>query len=466
MGFFAKLAAHATNKMAHPAIISERLSLTYGQLFDCVKKTALNLDAAGFGPSEVVGICIEDEVDHVIISLALLATGASIITLPGHDAPQLRTSLAHRVSVTRIIESSDAHNFLDYRCGASPSPAFPPGGQVAVDSVLYFRTSGTTGDVNVVPFSEAQVAAQADRHREYAGERLLRLASIEHNNSKRHRLYCVWQGGTNVFKPRGKFDLVQFVLQHRVSCLDISSMHASDLTALNKVGKLSGLKIRTGGSAVPYAVRRAIQEKVTTNLYVRYAATECGAISMAGPGDHDEAGAVGIPLDGVELQIVNDQGSRLPLGERGEIRIRVEGVASTYLNSPSDTSKRFRDGWFYPGDLGHIHAGGQLVLDGRTDDMIILNGLNIFPAEIERVLETHPDVDCVAALGLPSQVHGQIPVAAVILKAGVSVTTVELRCFARASLGLRAPRRIIVLDSFPRNSQGKVLKRELLKLFQ
>ena len=417
MGFFAKLAAHATNKMAHPAIISERLSLTYGELFDCVKKTALNLDAAGFGPSEVVGICIEDEVDHVIISLALLATGASIITLPGHDAPQLRTSLAHRVSVTRIIESSDAHNFLDYRCGASPSPAFPPGGQVAVDSVLYFRTSGTTGDVNVVPFSEAQVAAQADRHREYAGERLLRLASIEHNNSKRHRLYCVWQGGTNVFKPRGKFDLVQFVLQHRVSCLDISSMHASDLTALNKVGKLSGLKIRTGGSAVPYAVRRAIQEKVTTNLYVRYAATECGAISMAGPGDHDEAGAVGIPLDGVELQIVNDQGSRLPLGERGEIRIRVEGVASTYLNSPSDTSKRFRDGWFYPGDLGHIHAGGQLVLDGRTDDMIILNGLNIFPAEIERVLETHPDVDCVAALGLPSQVHGQIPVAAVILKA-------------------------------------------------
>jgi acyl-CoA synthetase (AMP-forming)/AMP-acid ligase II len=98
--------------------------------------------------------------------------------------------------------------------------------------------------------------------------------------------------------------------------------------------------------------------------------------------------------------------------------------------------------------------------------MIILNGLNIFPAEIERVLESHPDVDCVAALGLPSQVHGQIPVAAVILRAGVSATTVELRGFVRASLGLRAPRRIIVLDSFPRNSQGKVLKRELLKLFQ
>lgn len=97
--------------------------------------------------------------------------------------------------------------------------------------------------------------------------------------------------------------------------------------------------------------------------------------------------------------------------------------------------------------------------------MIILNGLNIFPAEIERLLETHPDVDCVAALGLPSQVHGQIPVAAVTLKSGVSVTAVELRGFVRESLGLRAPRRIIVLESFPRNPQGKVLKSELLKLF-
>jgi len=116
--------------------------------------------------------------------------------------------------------------------------------------------------------------------------------------------------------------------------------------------------------------------------------------------------------------------------------------------------------------LGQNFDDGQLILDGRTDDMIILNGLNIFPAEIERVLESHPDVDCVAALGLPSQVHGQIPVAAVILKAWVSATAVELRGFVRASLGLRAPRRIIVLDSFPRNSQGKVLKRELLKLFQ
>lgn len=466
MNFFAKLAEHAANKMAYPAIISESLSLTYGELFGCVKKTAVKLDAAGFGPSEVVGICVEDEVDHLVISLSLLATGASIITLPGHDSPQLRACLGHRVSVTRVIEPADVYKFLNYRC-SEPLPAtFLPGDQIAATSVLYFRTSGTTGDVNIVPLFEAQIAAQAGRHKDYAKERLLRLASIEHNNSKRHRLYCVWQGGTNVFKPSGKFDLVEFVLQHRVGCLDISRMHASDLTALNAAGKLSELKIRTGGSAVPHAVRRAIQEKLTTHLYVRYAATECGAIAMAGPGDHDEAGAVGIPLDGVELEIVDDRGCPLPLGERGEIRIRAEGVAGNYLNSPSDTAKRFRDGWFYPGDLGHFNDSGQLILDGRTDDMIILNGFNIFPAEIERALEAHHDVDCVAALGLPSQVHGQIPVAAVTLKAGVSVTAVELRGFARESLGLRAPRRIIVLGSFPRNPQGKVLKRELLKLFQ
>lgn len=466
MGFFDKLAEYAAHKTTHPAIISEYLSLTYGELFNCIKGTTTRLLSAGFGPSEVVGICVEDEVDHLVISLSLLATGASLVTLPRHDPPQLRDRLAHSASVTQIFESGEVQKFLDY-CGSEPLPSvLPAESQAAAASILYFRTSGTTGEVNIVPFSEAQIAAQASRQSEYADDRLLRLASIEHNNSKRHRLYCVWQGGTNVFRPAGKFDLVQFVSSYQISCLDISRMHASDLTVLDTAGKLSGLRLRLGGSAVPYAVRRAIQEKVTKNLYVRYAATECGAISMAGPDDHDEEGVVGIPLDGVEVEIVDDQGRCLPLNEVGEIRIRADGIASAYLNSPLDTAKRFRNGWFYPGDLGHIREGGQLVLDGRMDDMIILNGLNIVPAEIERVLEAHPNVDCAAALGLTSQVHGKIPVAAVTLKPGSLVTVVELRVFARERLGLRSPRRIIVLESFPRNSQGKVLRRELLKSFQ
>src|SRR5690606_17711246 len=136
--------------------------------------------------------------------------------------------------------------------------------------------------------------------------------------------------------------------------------------------------------------------------YVRYAATECGAIAMAGPGQHSAEEAVGRPLPGVRLEIVDDRDQPLPSDEIGQIRIQATGIADAYLDSPQDSLKRFRDGWFYPGDRGLLLSDRTLILQGRTDDMIILHGLNIFPAEIERQLETHPAIRSAAALGLPS----------------------------------------------------------------
>ncbi len=212
-------------------------------------------------------------------------------------------------------------------------------------------------------------------------------------------------------------------------------MHASEIASLDGAYKLSAVKLRTGGSAIPYAVRKRIEQNVTHNLYVRYAATECGSISMARPGEHDEAETVGLMLDSIELEIVDDLGNRMAVGESGQIRMRAPGVATCYLNSPEDTAKRFRDGWFYPGDMGCIRKDGALIVQGRSDDMFILNGVNIFPVEIERVLEGHPDVSCAAALGLPSQVHGHIPVAAVEMKKSALTSPAELRHFAERPWG-------------------------------
>jgi len=144
----------------------------------------------------------------------------------------------------------------------------------------------------------------------------------------------------------------------------------------------------------------------------------------------------------------------------------ASGMATGYVDNPSQTAQRFRDGWFYPGDVGTLRGDGQLIVQGRRDDMIVLNGLNIFPAEIERVLERHPSVAEAAALPLPSTVHGQIPVAAVVLRAGESVTAAELRRFCHQHLGLRTPRRVLVLDQLPKNSQGKTMKRDLANAFQ
>jgi acyl-CoA synthetase (AMP-forming)/AMP-acid ligase II len=101
--------------------------------------------------------------------------------------------------------------------------------------------------------------------------------------------------------------------------------------------------------------------------------------------------------------------------------------------------RHFRDGWFEPGDLATLDVDGQLVIHGRADDMMIMNGINIYPVEIERILERHPAVETAAAFPLPSGVHGQIPVAAVELRAGMRCAGGELVAFARDALGVRAP---------------------------
>jgi acyl-coenzyme A synthetase/AMP-(fatty) acid ligase len=320
--------------------------------------------------------------------------------------------------------------------------------------------------MNIVEFSQSQLAAQTHRHADYADERLLRLASVEYNNSKRHRLYCVYAGGTNVFRPAGLRDVAGYCREQRVTCLDVSRMHLADLAARGEIGGLPGIKVRAGGSAVPIDVRRAVERHVTPNFFVRYAATECGPIAMAGPGNHDDDEPVGTPLPGVDLEIVDANGRALAAGHAGQIRLRAAGMATGYHDNVEETRRRFRDGWFWPGDMGTRRADGQLIVHGRKDDMMILNGLNIFPAEIERVLERHAAVAAAAALPFASSVHGQIPVAAVELRPGALVTAADLQAYARQHLALRAPRRIVIMDALPRNAQGKIARRDIAPLFQ
>jgi acyl-CoA synthetase (AMP-forming)/AMP-acid ligase II len=242
-------------------------------------------------------------------------------------------------------------------------------------------------------------------------------------------------------------------------------MHISELCSIPNLTLLEGIKVRPGGAEVPLALRHQFLTLFPSSLYVRYATTETGAISMAGPADHIIEGSCGKPLPGVKVEIVDETGAILPPNSVGEIRVQTQGMATEYLDNVEQTARRFRDGWFYPGDSGYLKSEGELVVCGRKDDMIILNGINIFPSEIEHVLELHPEVDFAIALALPSGIHGQIPVAAVQLKPGSKATLDELMIYSRDKLALKCPRRILIIDTLPRNNLGKLLRREARSLF-
>ena len=154
------------------------------------------------------------------------------------------------------------------------------------------------------------------------------------------------------------------------------------------------------------------------------------------------------------------------MGDTGEIGIKASGMVSGYFDNEAQTASRFRDGWFYPGDLGYIREDGCLVVQGRKDEMITMNGLNIFPKEIEAVLESHPDVAFAAAFPIPSRIHGDIPVAVIELRSSRGVQPEDVTKWANQFLGLKTPKKIIACQKMPRNSQGKILKSELIQLFR
>jgi acyl-coenzyme A synthetase/AMP-(fatty) acid ligase len=464
MGYAARLRDYVRRGTGE-AVVAEGISLSWADMLGRVEQGAAGLAAAGIGPGVVVGVTIADEVEHFVACLALLRVGAWQIALATHDPELERQAIAARAGVTHVLHTGSAPT-----ASVLPHLAWPRAPAAALpdehpEGGVMLRTSGTTGTMNIVPLSAAELCVQADRNREYDGGRLFRPASIEHNNSERHRLYCAALGGTNVFRPPGAFDTIAYCRQMGVTTLDLALMQAVDLAAKARGEALAGVDIRVSGSAVPYKVRRQIEQNLSRRLFVRYGSTESGTVSFAGPGEHDALESVGHVVDGIALQIVDAADQPVPAGQVGHIRMRGEGFARSYLDGAEQTARRFRDGWYWPGDMGSLAVDGRLTIHGRADDMINLNGVNIFTAEIEGALEAHPAVAAAAALPLDSAVHGQIPVAAVELRSGGVATERELVAYAREHLALRAPRRIIILDRLPRNDQGKILRREIAKLF-
>ena len=168
-----------------------------------------------------------------------------------------------------------------------------------------------------------------------------------------------------------------------------------------------------------------------------------------------KAGTVGLPLPGVEIA----------LDANGEIMVRGENVFGGYLGNPAATAERFEDGWFRTGDLGSFDADGYLRIEGRSSDLIISGGFNVYPREVEEQLRTHAAVADAAVVGVPSQRWGEEVVAFVVPAAGAEVDPGTLSSHAAERLApYKVPKRILVVDTLPRNAMGKVLAYELRKL--
>ncbi|MFE7245050.1 long-chain fatty acid--CoA ligase [Streptomyces sp. NPDC057582] len=220
----------------------------------------------------------------------------------------------------------------------------------------------------------------------------------------------------------------------------------------------------SGGAAMPVQVLRDFQDAFHCVVLEGYGLSETSPVTsfntlQAGP----RPGSVGTPIRGVEMRVVDDDGEDVPRGEVGEIAIRGHNVMKGYWQRPEETAAAIRDGWFHTGDLGRLDQDGFFWIVGRSKDMIIRGGNNVYPREIENVLYEHPAVAEAAVIGVPDPDLGEEVGAAVVLRPGARATAEELRAYVKSRVAAyKYPRKVWITDALPKGPTGKIIKREVV----
>jgi long-chain acyl-CoA synthetase len=226
------------------------------------------------------------------------------------------------------------------------------------------------------------------------------------------------------------------------------------------------LRIFISGSApLPLQTLKEFEEKFGVPLIEGYGLSEASPVVSKNPLQGvRKAGSIGIPVANVEMSVQDESGKMLGVNEIGEICVRGGNVMQGYWNQPEETKKVFRDGWLLTGDVGYRDADGYYYITDRKKDMLLVNGINVYPREIEEVIYQFPGVREAAVIGVPDSRRGEQPVAFIAAAEGQTLEEKVLLQFIRSRLAdYKAPKQIIFLPALPKNATGKILKTELRK---
>ncbi len=226
--------------------------------------------------------------------------------------------------------------------------------------------------------------------------------------------------------------------------------------------------VLAGGGPVPQPLLEACRSRGLPVVQT-YGLTEAASqVATQSPdGDPGEPGSAGRPLFTTELRIEDELGEALPSGEPGEIVVRGPTVMAGYLGNPEATAEALRDGWLHTGDVGYVDAHGDLHVLDRRDDLIVSGGENVYPAEVEEVLRSHPAILDAAAFGVPDERWGQRVIAAIVPRPEDAPREEELAAFCGTRLAAyKVPAIFRIVPQLPRNAAGKLLRRTLREEWQ
>jgi acyl-CoA synthetase (AMP-forming)/AMP-acid ligase II len=222
-----------------------------------------------------------------------------------------------------------------------------------------------------------------------------------------------------------------------------------------------------GASTIPLKdLEKILSLFPNVRFYQGYGQTESTQLTVLKPEEQlRKFGCTGRAHLLVDLRVVDETDQDVQPGETGEVITRGPHVMKGYLNLPVENEESFRNGWFHTGDVARIDEEGFITIVGRKKDMIISGGENIYPREIEMVLNAHPKIREAAVFGIPDEKWGESVCAAVILKSNETLTEEEIVFYCKENLAsYKKPRKVIFCESFPRNTTGKVMKEKMKEI--
>jgi malonyl-CoA/methylmalonyl-CoA synthetase len=436
---------------------------------------------------------------HVAWQWGAWRAGAVAVPLSASQAPAEWEHVLDEVAPAVVVGEGEAGLRLERLAAARRLPFLPSdaawgsGDGTAWpdvrpdDRALVLYTSGTTSRPKGVVLThanlEAQMAALVEAWGWRGDDRVLHVLPLNHVHGIVNVLGCaLWAGACCEFQsPFDAATTWERLASGRITLfMAVPTIYARLLEACESAGgetrdrwASAARRLRlmvSGSAALPVSLLERWHGLTGHVLLERYGMTEIG-MALSNPLDGiRRAGSVGMPLPGVAVRLVDEEGREVSAGIPGipgEIEVRGPGVFREYWRRPEATSAAFRDGWFRTGDIAVVEAGSYRILGRRSVDIIKTGGYKVSALEIEEVLREHPAVADAAVVGVPDEVWGERVAAAVAPRPGaVAPPLDELRAWASDRLAkYKLPTRLVAVASLPRNALGKVVKNEVKRLF-
>ena len=476
------------------------LRLTWSQLAERSGRVARGLLDLGLEPNDRVGIWSSNCVEWILLQYACAWAGLVLVNVNpayrAHDLSYILTKSGMRALVLRDHDArADYRRVLDEATAGKTTnlqhviwlgtdswqsleehtrhaPALP----TDPDNVVNIQyTSGTTGSPKGVLLTHRgllnNAASMADWMQYSDADRCCWPFPLYHCAGCVLGVLSTMSAGSALLLPSAQFDplaALETIQQERATILGgVPTMFIAELEHPEfRRFDLSSLRAALmGGALCPIELmRRVIADMNCRNVSIVYGQTEASPIiTMSAPGDSIDlrVSTVGSSLPNVETKIVDPAtGSLKPIGEQGEICTRGYLVMKGYDDEAAATAKTIdAEGWLHTGDLGVMMEDGHVKITGRAKEMLIRGGENIFPREIEEFLFTHPKIADVAIVGLPDRKVGEVVLAWIRLKAGMTATDQEIRDFCDGKIAhFKIPQHIRFVDSFPMTVTGKIQK--------